>query len=100
LQAIPTWLHAVIEKAYSGDELEPVESRQFSHYIKEYLTQSFWMLRLYDQGLITEDEVRAAFRAIREYASIERFRQEIETQGLTGLNRASASSSDVQNVGI
>lgn len=40
-----------------------------------YLTQSFHMLRRYDQGLISEDEVRDAFRATRELAMQGRFRE-------------------------
>jgi len=43
-----------------------------------YLTQAFHMLRLYDQGLISEEEVVQAFRVIREYAKSDTFRREIE----------------------
>ena len=71
-------LAALIEKAFSGEELQAVEARQFGAYVREYITQSNMMLKLYDQGLITEDEVRSAFRATRDNASNNRFRQEIE----------------------
>ncbi len=71
-------LAALIEKAFSGEELQPVEARQFGAYVREYVTQSNMMLKLYDQGLITEDQVRSAFRATRDNASNNGFRQEIE----------------------
>lgn len=36
------------------------------------------MLRLFDEGVVTEDEVREAFRATRGNARNPRFREEIE----------------------
>ncbi len=66
------------EKGISGEVLDPAESRQFLHLTKMYLTQAFHMLRLYDQGLILEAEVRGAFRSTRLYAQQGQFREEIE----------------------
>ena len=43
-----------------------------------HLTQSFHMLQLYDQGLIPEDEVRGAFRALRNLAQRGRYRERVE----------------------
>ena len=100
-------LAALIEKAFSGEELQAVEAQQFGAYVREYVTQSNMMLKLYDQGLITEDEVRSAFRATRDNASNNRFRQEIEAmrnerlRGLIldhdGLDRWQMSVIDVRS---
>jgi hypothetical protein len=72
-------LAALIEKAYSGEELDNVESRQFSGWVSQRLAQSNQMLRFYDAGLISEYEAGRAFRAIRVEAQNHRFRTEIET---------------------
>ena len=71
-------LAALLQKGLSGEELDPAESLQLLHLTKMYLTQSFHMLRLYDQGLISEAEVRGAFRSTRLYAQQGQFREEIE----------------------
>jgi len=71
-------LAEVVSKAISGDSLDPVELQQFRGFVRMYLTQAFHMLRLYDQGLISEEEVVQAFRVIREYAKSDTFRREIE----------------------
>jgi len=71
-------LAAVFEKGLAGEELDRVEARQFDHLVSMYQTQSFHMLRLYDLGLISEDEVRAAFGALRRNAQRGQFRKEIE----------------------
>jgi hypothetical protein len=55
------------------------EVRQFRAIVSMHLTQSFHMLRLYDQGLISEDEVRLGFRALRNLAQRGRFRERVET---------------------
>ena len=74
-------LAMVFEKGLAGEELDRAEGRQFRHLVGMYLTQSFHMLRLYDQGLIMEDEVRGAFRAVRLNAEHGRFREIVETIG-------------------
>jgi hypothetical protein len=71
-------LAAIFEKGLAGEDLDRVEARQFDHLVSMYQTQSFHMLRLYDLGLISEDEVRSAFRALRRNAQKGRFREEIE----------------------
>ncbi len=71
-------LAALLQTGLSGEDLDPAESRQILHLTKMYLTQSFHMLRLYDQGLISEAEVRGAFRSTRLYAQQGQFREEIE----------------------
>ena len=71
-------LAALLQKGLTGEELDPAESRQFRHLTRMYLTQSSHMLRLYDQGLISEAEVRGAFRSTRLYAQQGLFREEIE----------------------
>ena len=63
----------------AGEELDRVEARQFGHLVSMWLTQSFHMLALYDRGLITEDEVRGAFRGLRLYAQRGRYREIVET---------------------
>ena len=68
-------LASVIEKGLAAEELDRAEARQFGAFSAMYLTQSFHMLRLYDLGLITEDEVRGAFRAVRSLAQRGRFRE-------------------------
>ena len=69
----------VFEKGLAGEELTRAEARQFDHIVAMYLTQSNHMLRLYDMGLISEDQVRGAYRAIRHNAQSGRFREEIES---------------------
>ena len=71
-------LAALVEKAFSVQELDPVEKRQFQGYVNQRITQSRHMLDLYDQGLIPEAEARRAFRAIRIYAQNPAFRQTVE----------------------
>jgi hypothetical protein len=69
----------VFEKGLAGEELTRMEARQFDHIVAMYLTQSNHMLRLYDMGLIPENQVRDAYRAIRRNAQRGRFREEIES---------------------
>ena len=81
-------LAELIEKGIAGEELDRAEARQFQHLASMYLTQSYHMLRLYDQGLITEDQVRRAFRATRRLAQQGRFRkrmQEVDNDRRRGL---------------
>ncbi len=75
-------LAALLQKGLSGEELDQAESLQLQHLTRMYLTQSNHMLRLYDQGLISEAEVRGAFRSTRLYAQQGQFREEIEAAGL------------------
>jgi hypothetical protein len=72
-------LAALVVKAYAGEELDPVESRQFEGWVFQRVSQSNQMLRFYDAGLITEYEAQRAFRSIRVEAENPRFRAEIET---------------------
>ena len=72
-------LAALVEKAYSGQDLDNVELRQFQNYALMRFTQSKHMLDLYDRGLIPESEARKAFRAIRIAAQNPRFRDAIES---------------------
>ncbi len=74
-------LAAVYEKGLAGEELDRAEARQFSHLVSMWLTQAFHMLALYDRGLITEDEVRIAFRGPRSYAQRGRYREIVEKLG-------------------
>ena len=71
-------LATVLEKGQAGEELDRAEARQFGAYISMFLTQAFHMLRLYDQGLISEDEVRGAFRALRINAQRGYFLERVE----------------------
>ena len=77
--AVNRQLAALIEKAYSDEELDNVESRQFRGWVFQRVSQSNQMLRFYDAGLISEYEVGRAFRNIRINAQYPRFREEIET---------------------
>ena len=72
-------LAALVVKAYAGEDLGPVESRQFEGWVFQRVSQSNQMLRFYDAGLITEYEAQRAFRYIRLEAENPRFRAEIET---------------------
>jgi len=74
-------LAALIAKADAGGELNPAEARRYRAYVRMYLTQVFHMLRLYDLDLISEDEVRSAFRSVRRGAERDRFREEVEVVG-------------------
>ena len=72
-------LAALVVKAQSGEELDRVEAQQYRAYVLQRLNLSNHMLSIYDEELISEDEVRGAFRAIRTMANTPRFRQVIET---------------------
>jgi hypothetical protein len=74
-------LAELLEKGLAGEEMNRAEARQFSGLVSMYLTQSFHMLRLYDQGLISEEEIRGAFRATRRLAERGRFREQVEGVG-------------------
>ena len=74
-------LAELFEKGLAGEELNRAEGRQFGAYASMFLTQSFHMLRLYDQGLISEDQVRLGFRALRNLAQRGRFRERVERIG-------------------
>ena len=69
---------AILEKGLAGEQLTKVETRQLRNLTYMYLTQSFHMLRLYDIGLISEGEVRDAFRAVRKFAEQGRVREIIQ----------------------
>lgn len=71
-------LAALVQKAYSGADLDEVELRQFQGYVLMRITQSRHMLDLYDKGLIPESEARRAFRAIRIAAENPRYRDTIK----------------------
>lgn len=72
-------LATLVVKANSGEQLDPVEARQFRGWVFQRVSQSNQMLRFYDADLISEYEAQRAFRAIRAEAKNPRFRQEIET---------------------
>jgi hypothetical protein len=72
-------LAALIVKAHGGEDLDPVESRQFRGWVFQRVSQSNQMLRFYDAGLISEYEAQRAFRSTRVEAENPRFRAEIET---------------------
>ncbi len=74
-------LAELFEKGLAGEEMDRAEVRQFRAIVGMHLTQSFHMLQLYDQGLVSEDEVRGAFRALRNMAQRGLFRERVETIG-------------------
>jgi hypothetical protein len=74
-------LAEVYEKGLAGEEMTRSEARQFDGIVSMFLTQSFHMLRLYDQGLISESEVRNAFRALRRRAQQGHFKTYVEDIG-------------------
>ncbi len=72
-------LATVIVKGQAGEELDRAEARQFRAYVSMFFTQAFHMLALYDKGLISEDQVRGNFRALRVNAQRGYFRERAET---------------------
>jgi len=72
-------LATVLEKGQAGEELDRAEARQFRAFISMYFTQAFHVLTLYDKSLVSEDEVRGAFRALRVNAQRGYFRERAET---------------------
>ena len=74
-------LAEVYEKGLAGEEMTRSEARQFDGIVSMFLTQSFHMLRLYDHGLVSEAEVRNAFRALRIRAQQGHFRKYVEEIG-------------------
>ena len=75
-------LASLVETALSGGELDDVHSRQFRRWVLQFVTQAHDMLRHYDEGLISEDELRGAFNNIRNMARNDRFRQVLEESAL------------------
>ena len=74
-------LAELVAKANAGEELNRREARQYRAYVQMHFSQVFHMLRLYDQGLISESEIREAFRGVRRGAEGGRFRKEVERVG-------------------
>jgi hypothetical protein len=75
-------LASLVESALSGGNLDAVQSRQFRRWALQFVSQAHDMLRHYDEGLISEDELRGAFNNIRNMAVNPRFRQALEEAGL------------------
>ncbi len=71
-------LATLVETALSGGELDHVRSRQFKRWVLQFVSQAHDMLRHYDEGLISEDELRGAFANIRRMARNDRFGQVIK----------------------
>ena len=71
-------LATLVDKALSGGELDNVENRQFRRWVLQFVTQSHDMLRHYDAGLISENELRGAFLHICDLARNDRFRRVLE----------------------
>ena len=72
----------VLSRARADDELSDAELEQVGAYVRMVMSQSFHILRLYDEGLVSADEVRTAFRALRALAaSGKAFRAEVESVG-------------------
>ncbi len=74
-------LATVLEKGQAGEELDRAEARQFRGFVAMIFTQAFHALALYDRGLISEDVVRGAFRALRNQAQRGYFRERVEKLG-------------------
>jgi hypothetical protein len=75
-------LASLVETALSGGELDSVQSRQFRRWALQFVTQAHDMLRHYDEGLISESELRSAFNNIRNMAINPRFGLALEEMGL------------------
>ena len=71
-------LAELVAKANAGEELNRREARQYRAYVQMHFSQVFHMLRLYDQGLISESEIREAFRGVRRGAEGGPFRKQVE----------------------
>ncbi len=71
-------LATVLEKGQAGEELDRAEARQFRAFVSMFFTQAFHVLELYDKGLVSEDEVRGAFRALRINAQRGYFLERVE----------------------
>jgi hypothetical protein len=80
-------LASLVESALSGGELDPVQSRQFRRWALQFVTQAHDMLRHYDEGLISESELRGAFNNIRKMTVNPRFRQALEEAALNEGDR-------------
>ena len=55
----------LLERASSGESLDPVEVRQVRAWIRQHLTGAFLRVRLYDQGLLTDSELRGGLAYVR-----------------------------------
>ena len=80
-------LTSLVELAFSGGELDQVQSRQFRRWALQFVSQAHDMLRHYDEGLISENELRSAFNNIRNMAVNPRFRQALEEAGISESSR-------------
>ena len=70
----------LLEKAFSDEELDDVERRQFEGWVRKQLTHAAFIRRLYNAELISDAEFRNEFaNGIREYREIDRFRQRINS---------------------
>ena len=71
-------LATIIEKAYSGSELTPVEDRRMRRFIRMRVSHALSMLKLYDSGVISRDEATDGFGPIRADARNEHYRRILE----------------------
>ena len=68
----------LLEKAFTDDELDNIELRQFEGWVRQQLTHAAFMRRLHEAELISDAEFTKDIQGIRSYRKFERFRQRIE----------------------
>ena len=73
-------LAELLEKAFSDEEIDGVERRQFEGWIRQQLTHAAFIRRLHNAELISDVEFRNEIgNGIREYRKSDRFRQRINS---------------------
>jgi hypothetical protein len=71
-------LVTLLDKAFSGGELNTIEARRFEAWIKQQLTHAAFVRRLFESGLYSEAEFRLEFGDVRGLARLPGFRDYIE----------------------
>ena len=75
-------LAKLLVKVSSNSPLDDVEKRQYRSFVFQRISQAVGMLRLYDRGFISREEVNASFLALRNLAKSYQPAQEI-VEGLS-----------------
>jgi len=87
-------LATLLDKAFAGEELDNVETRQFNGWVGQQLTHAAFMHRLFDAGLLSEEEFRKDFSGIRRLARSPPFRDFIESMAPGRLRRLTLATEE------
>lgn len=80
-------LVVLLDRAFAGERLDGIESRQFEGWVKQQLTHAAFVRRLFDAGILSEADFRLDFSEIRTLAESPMFRRVIDNLEVTGRFR-------------